>query len=359
MRVGLVIYGTLDTISGGYLYDRKLVEYLQHAGDTVEIISLPWRHYAAHLFDNFSADLCRRLRQARVDVLVQDELNHPSLFFLNRRLHNVTGFPIFSMVHHLRSSEAHPAGLKIFYRWIERQYLASVDGFIFNSRTTRDAVSQLLGHTPPNHVIAYPAGNRFEPHIDATTIIARAREPGALRIVFVGNLIPRKGLHTLLDALARLPANMWRLEVVGNPKVDIKYTTKIRTQIHAQRLQNVRLAGVLDDHTLAHTLAQSHLLVVPSTYEGYGIVYLEAMSFGLPAIATIAGAAYEIIADGVNGFLVAPNDAAMLAARIEQLAHDREQLAQMSVAAHERFLAEPRWETSLTRIRNHLLGLCR
>jgi len=358
MRVGLVIYGTLDIISGGYLYDRKLVEYLQHAGDTVAIISLPWRHYAAHLFDNFSADLCRRLRQARVDVLVQDELNHPSLFFLNRRLRSCGRAPILAMVHHLRSSEAHPAWQKIFYRWVERQYLMSVDGFIFNSRTTRQAVSAMLGHSPANSVLAYPAGDRFDPHIDAASIRQRAREPGALRIVFVGNLIPRKGLHTLLDALARLPADLWQLEVVGNPNVDIKYTTKIRTQIHAQRLQNVRLAGVLDDHTLAHTLAQSHLLVVPSTYEGYGIVYLEAMSFGLPAIATTAGAAHEIIADGVNGFLVAPNDAAMLAVRIEQLARDREQLAQMSVAAHERFLAQPRWETSLTRIRNHLLGLC-
>ena len=49
MRIGLIIYGSLDTVSGGYLYDRKLVEFLRGEGDTVEIISLPWRHYAAHL----------------------------------------------------------------------------------------------------------------------------------------------------------------------------------------------------------------------------------------------------------------------------------------------------------------------
>ena len=53
MRIGLVIYGSLDTLSGGYLYDRKLVEYLRAQGDTVEVISLPWRNYAAHLTDNF------------------------------------------------------------------------------------------------------------------------------------------------------------------------------------------------------------------------------------------------------------------------------------------------------------------
>ena len=53
MKIGFLIYGSLDTLSGGYLYDRKLVEYLRTQGDTVQIISLPWRNYAAHLSDNF------------------------------------------------------------------------------------------------------------------------------------------------------------------------------------------------------------------------------------------------------------------------------------------------------------------
>jgi hypothetical protein len=43
MRVGLVIYGSLDTLTGGYLYDRALVNYLKALGDEVEVISLPWR----------------------------------------------------------------------------------------------------------------------------------------------------------------------------------------------------------------------------------------------------------------------------------------------------------------------------
>ncbi len=54
MKIGLVIYGSLDTLSGGYMYDRMLVDYLRAEGDTVEIISLPWRNYAAHLTDNLS-----------------------------------------------------------------------------------------------------------------------------------------------------------------------------------------------------------------------------------------------------------------------------------------------------------------
>jgi hypothetical protein len=62
MRVGLLIYGSLDTISGGYLYDCKLVEHLRQQGDQVEIISLPWRNYLRHLGDNLSSGLLQRLK---------------------------------------------------------------------------------------------------------------------------------------------------------------------------------------------------------------------------------------------------------------------------------------------------------
>ncbi len=85
MRIGLVIYGNLNTLSGGYLYDRRLVEHLRAHGDTVHIVSLPWRNYGRHLLDNFSRDLRRALATAPVDIWLEDELNHPSLAFLPRR----------------------------------------------------------------------------------------------------------------------------------------------------------------------------------------------------------------------------------------------------------------------------------
>ncbi len=114
MRLALLIYGSLETISGGYLYDRMLVEYLQRQGDQVEIISLPWRNYARHLCDNLARSLFKQLDQLRVDVLLQDELNHPSLFWVNRRLDGAV--PIVSIVHHLRSSELRPSWQNAFYR---------------------------------------------------------------------------------------------------------------------------------------------------------------------------------------------------------------------------------------------------
>ncbi len=360
MRVGLIIYGSLDTLSGGYLYDRKLVDYLRETGDTVEIISIPWRNYAQHLGDNLSHDLYRRLRRAPIDVLLQDELNHPSLFALNRRLRGKVRYPVFSIVHHLRSYEAHPVLVKGLYRWIERQYLASVDGFIFNSQTTRQAVCDTLRVdrvAPPRSIVACPAGDRFAPVLTVTVdlIKQRAHEAGSLRLVFVGNLIPRKGLHILLEALTRLPAGTWQLTAIGNLNADGRYTQRIRRQIAEQHLQHVHLVGAVPDDDLARTLAAGHVLVVPSDYEGFGIVYLEGMGFGLPAIATTSGAAHEIITDGENGFLISPNDPRVLAGRLEILQSDRMKLERMSRAAQERFYQQPPWRESMARIREALV----
>ena len=109
MRIGLVIYGSLETVSGGYIYDRMLIEHLRHQGDQVEIISLPWRDYGRHLIDNLSWSLYRRLRCASFDVLLQDELNHPSLLGLNHWLRNRVRYPILAIVHHLRCNEARSA----------------------------------------------------------------------------------------------------------------------------------------------------------------------------------------------------------------------------------------------------------
>src|SRR5215217_1622528 len=172
MKVGIVIYGSLDTLSGGYLYDRKLVEYLRSQGDSVEIISLPWRNYAAHLTDNLTFRLPRHL-----DILIQDELNHPSLIFANWGKHP---HPVISLVHHLRCSELRPNWQNVFYRIIEKKYLNSVDGFIFNSRTTQGVVNSLIEKPKPG-VIAYPPTDRFGSQLSADEISQRAKK-GDLRI---------------------------------------------------------------------------------------------------------------------------------------------------------------------------------
>ena len=356
MRVGLIIYGRLSTISGGYLYDRKLVEYLREQGDRVEIISLPWSCYGRHLTHNFSRTLFARLRRGEFDLLLQDELNHPSLFWLNRRLRRRVNYPIVSIVHHLRCSEARPAWQNRLYRVVERAYLASVDGFIFNSQTTQTVVQSLAAGRPSR--VVYPAGDQLVSSLTDADIVRRAETAGPLRLAFVGGLIRRKGLHHLLAALARLPFANWRLEVAGDTAVAPTYSRTIRLQIAAANLDgHITCHGPLDADALTGVLARSHLLAIPSSYEGFGIAYLEGMGFGLPTIAGRDGAAHEIITDGLNGFLVAPAATEQLAAIIKTLHQDRPRLARMGLAARRRYLTHPTWAQSMAGARQFLQRL--
>ena len=130
--------------------------------------------------------------------MLQDELNHPSLLWANfRRRGKGRRYPVASVVHHLRSSETeHPPLLRRLYREIERIYLNSVDALLYNSETTRHTVEPLLYRSRPA-LVAYPAADHLpadEPAVDLNTIAERSRAPGPLRILFVGNLIRRKGL---------------------------------------------------------------------------------------------------------------------------------------------------------------------
>lgn len=352
MRVALVIYGSLDTLSGGYLYDRRLVEHLRRRGHTVDVVSLPWRSYAAHLADNLRPTWRRTLRELHADLLLEDELNHPSLAWMPKP----AGVPVVAIVHHLRSSEEHPAPLRPLYRAVERRYLRRVDGCLYNSATTRAAAARLLGgnrgalsNAPPG-VVAFPAGNHLlrAASLSLHEADAPRPQPPPLRLLAAGSVIPRKNIHTLLDALAQTPPAACTLDVAGSLTADPAYAAALRAQIARLGLgERVRLHGALPDAGLARLYAASHLFALPS-YEGFGIVYLEAMSYGLPVIASSAGAAHEIVTHGLDGYLVAPGDAATLAAHLRALAADPALLAAMSEAARARFARHPTWDETFS-----------
>lgn len=357
MKIALVVDGSLDQVSGGYLYDRRLADHLRTQGDEVEVVSLPPGSYLSRFKANVHPGLHRRLAAVGADVILQDELSHPGLVFLNRRLRRLPGPPIIAIVHHLRASESHAPILRALYRMVERRYLEGVDGLVFNSHATRAAVSALIGTGKPS-VVAPPAGDRLGPIPDEGAIRARAREPGPLRILFVGNLIHRKGLLTLLEAMAELPPSLAMLEVIGDETFEPGYASAVRRRIDQRRLMDrVALSGPLYDRRLAERMAASHALVVPSQHEGFGIVYLEGMAFGLPAIGSTAGGASEVIREGETGHLVSPGDVGSLAARIRELSLDRSRLETMSIAAQRFFRTQPTWTQSAERVREFLVGM--
>jgi glycosyltransferase involved in cell wall biosynthesis len=349
MRVGLVIYGRLDTLTGGYLYDRFLAEALRGRGHQVDVISLAWKPYARCLLDNLSHGPAALRTGREWDLLLQDALCHPSLVFTNRRLRARCRTTIVGIVHQVLCRQPRRRLLNFAYGWMERSYLRTTDGLLFASRFTRDAALTLISRDGPVQV-APPGGDRLGRIARGRSILERSRRPGPLELLFVGNLAPVKGLDLLLESVSRLPHPVWRLTVAGSLTADPEHARRIRGLISSRGLgSQVRLLGAVDGEGLRDLYTAAQVFVMPFALEGFGIAALEAMAFGLPVIGSADGGVREFVRHAENGFLVAARDHAAVRRHLEDLYRDRDRLAAMGRAALDTFSAHPTWDQSMRR----------
>lgn len=345
MQVGFVVYGGLDERPGDNRYARKLVEHLEARGDEVTVIDIPWRTYPRHLTDSFSPELRRRLDRS-VDVLVQDALCHPSLWRHNRALAEPGA--VVALVDLLRSAGSSLAPL---YRPIEGRYFASVDGVICTSRFTERGTLELAG-VPST--VAYPGGRVGEAALTPEKVRQRAvADP--LRILFVGDLIERKGTLTLIEALGTLDGS-WEATVLGSHEADPAYADRVGTRVRSRGLSDrVSLPGAVTTDRICREFARSDVLAVPSTSEGLETVHLDAMEFGVVPVACTVGGAGEIVDDGMNGFLVEPGDPGGVREALATLRDDRGLLRSLAEHALRTADAHPDWPESMETARQFLI----
>ncbi|WP_440765407.1 glycosyltransferase family 4 protein [Natronorubrum sp. DTA7] len=353
MQIGLVVEGDLKQTSGGYRYDRKLVAFLEARGDEVDEISLPPRSNGERGVETESTtpETERSIRERLdrpYDVLLQDELCHPTLVEHNPYLERPGA--IVSLVHLLRTPD--PAVDDSRVREREKRYLESVDAAVCTSSYTRDRTTDLVEGDLPT-LVAPPAGRHEGAALSADAVRKRARtEP--FRIAFVGNVVPRKNVATLLEALARIDGTKrnWRTTVVGTLETDPTYARAVRERARSLGVDDrVTFTGRVETAVLESVLERSHVLAVPASYEGFGMVYLEAMEYGVVSIASGVGGASEFVADGRNGFVVDPTDPEPLADRLGALAADRDRLATLGTGALETAAAHPTWSETLGSVR--------
>jgi D-inositol-3-phosphate glycosyltransferase len=148
-------------------------------------------------------------------------------------------------------------------------------------------------------------------------------------LLWVGRIAPIKGLDTLLDTVARLreAGRDMRLLVVGGETDEPTngHETSLRRRIAALGLrESVRFVGPQPQSVLPLYYAAADVTVLPSYYESFGMVALEAMACGSPVIASRVGGLVTTVRDGVTGFLVPDGDVEALAERIETLVADPE-----------------------------------
>ena len=160
---------------------------------------------------------------------------------------------------------------------------------------------------------------------------ARSTVAASQKVLFVGTNWQRKGGSTLLAAFRRLRQKypQAELEIVGcTPEIDEP---------------GVRVVGRVPREDLHRYFTQARLFALPTLLEAFGIVFVEALHFGLPIIGTNIGAVPEMVADGVNGYVVPPGDANALGDALERLFADDALAARMGAASCDR-AAHFTWE---------------
>jgi glycosyltransferase involved in cell wall biosynthesis len=356
VKIGLIIYGRLETLTGGYLYDRQMVAVLEERGHRVAVVNLPACHYTGRLTLNFQPQKLAAQVPDGLDLLLQDELCHPSLIRFNGP-RGGRSYPVVTVVHQVLCDEPRAPWQNRLLRRVEQRYLDGVDGFIFNSGTTRETIWRLTANDRP-HVVAPPGGDRLGPRPTTKTVALGAQDSGPLRLFFLGNLIPRKGLLPLIDALAGLPRDTWALRVAGCLDMDPDYVRQVRQALGKKGLADrVQLLGRREGLALVDDLRRAQVLCMPYAYEGFGMATLEALGFGLPVIGCRAGATPELIDDGINGYLVNPGDHATVRRAVTDLHQDRPALIKMRLAARQCFDAHPGWAASMGRLADFLEDL--
>ncbi len=251
------------------------------------------------------------------------------------KLREVFGKPLVFNVHLPQVVES--------YQSLEQLGLVYADLVLVNSRAVEQEIRDR--RLPLRRLEVVPNGVNLQ-----TFSPAPVQSQGSGQILFIGRLVPQKGIAVLLQAfkavLGRYPESKLVIAGDGELELFLKRTTRYLGIPHRVSFVNWQTGEALVD-----LYRQSEFVVIPSYYEPFGIVALEAMACGCPVIASRTGGLAEIITDGVNGYLVSVGDYLQLAQRMVNLLQDKPRRESMGQAARKR-AAEFSWQKTAAQTLN-------
>jgi glycosyltransferase involved in cell wall biosynthesis len=336
VALGFAVPGSLDQPTGGYAYDRRLIAALRALGSEVDVIDLGdgFPHPCAAT----RRDAWERLRAAPVGrPLVIDGLALGVLPEAARKLASTR--PLIALVHHplaLESGISPKTATALAAS--ERAALVSVRHVVTTSPSTRRVLIADYGMAAELTTVALPG-------IDAVVASPRLRK-GAVTLLAVGAVVPRKGYDVLIDALATLADLDWRLVIAGDRTRDGATADAVAAHIAALGLRaRVSMRGAVGDDELARLHSEADVFVLASRHEGYGMAFAEAINHGLPVVGTRAGAIPETVPAGA-GVLVEPDDAPALAAALRIMIANADARETYAAAARAAAKQLPRWDAT-------------
>lgn len=308
-KAAFAIPGDIETLTGGYIYEHRLLTGLRAQGRDVQHVQLP---------DGFPEVGARRMRQAvarlqRVEperALILDGLVFGSIETAG--LASLRA-PVVAMIHHPLAMESglDPARRDHLFA-TERDNLRLARHVLVPSPHTRDLLTSRYEVAPERITIARPG-------VDPPRLAPAPVAPPM--ILSVGILHRRKGHDLLIRALAGLSDLDWQAVIIGNPR-DRAHAGALRQQIRASGLgERLHLAGRVSTGDLHRHYAAASVFALATRYEGYGIVFDEALSYGLPIVSCATGAVPQTVPPG-TGLLVPPEDSAAFEGALRRMLTD-------------------------------------
>ncbi|BDA86453.1 glycosyl hydrolase [Aureimonas sp. SA4125] len=343
-RLVFAIPGDLRTMTGGYAYDRRMIAELGALGWSVTHLELPGSFPDPGPSDiEETARLLAEIGDGAavlVDGLAFSAA--PEVFAAQ-----ADRLAFVALIHHPLALET---GLtrqrQDALRAAETRALELARAVVVTSAMTGRELTDSFGVEPGRITVAVPGTDRQ----------ARAPAQGAPpTILSVGTLVPRKGHDVLITALSRVADLDWRCRIVGDATRDLDHASALAQLIGGFGLgDRITLAGGVDDTGAA--FARADLFALATHYEGYGMVFAEALAHGLPIVGTRAGAVAEVVpADA--GILVEPNDVPAFGGALRTLLADpalRRRYADGAFDAGQRLAT---WENSARHIDDTLRRL--
>ena len=336
MKILFIIPGDINLPTGGYRYDRTILECWEQLGINHELISLDG-DFPFPTNDEMKEALDRTNGFPEADIAIIDGLAGGVLPDFLEAL--ASKMRVVALIHHplcLENGLSDEQASQL--EQSEAEGLRFVTGIITSSATTAETVKDLFQVTVPVKYVE-PGVERGEPR--------RKRTGGnPVNLLCVGSVIERKGHQILFEALSELKEMDWHLNCIGKTDFDTALYEKLETYLVENELSSrVSFHGAVDASELKNAYQEADLFVLPSLYEGYGMVYAEAIVRGIPVIATTAGAIPKTVPDGC-GLLALPNDVPSLKDALRRAISDENLRNKMHLACKEAEPDFPTWENS-------------
>ena len=334
-RLAFAVPGDLSNPTGGYAYDRRIVEELRRRGVGVDVVDLG-DGFPQPSPDTRAAALVKLEKIPPGVPIVLDGLGLgvlPEIAALRGRN------PLIGLVHHPLALETGLAPDEAQqFRESERAALASMQVIIVTSPTIARVLVADYGVSPDVLRVAPPGSERVA--------AAHIRSDGVVALLSVGIIVPRKGYDLLIAALATVRDLPWRLIIAGDRRRDPETSARLDADILRQGLSaRIALEGAVSAERLAALYSAADVFVLASRFEGYGMAFAQAIAHGVPVIGTKAGAIPETVPAGA-GLLVPADDVPALAAALRLLITDKKERTRLARNARAASKLLPAWEAS-------------